>query len=335
MKKRELGKSGLFVSPIGLGCMGFSHAYGKPTDRNEAIEMIREAVKIGYTFFDTAEIYGSEENPHENEEIVGEALKPYRDQVVISTKFGIRFDTESEQYPSPLIPDAREEVIRKSVDESLQRLQVDTIDLYFQHRIDPHVEPEKVAKVMKELIAEGKIAHWGVSEADEEYIRRAHAVCPITAIQNRYSMMARHYEKLFPVLEELGIGFVAFSPIANGFLSGKYGKDSHFDKRLDYRSVMPQFTNDAIDENQQLLDLLRTIAEQKNATCAQISLAWMLSKKPYLSAMPGTRKIERLKENFEACEIELSQEEIKRIDQKLNEIPMSAVFGVSSKKVEE
>lgn len=215
MKKRELGKSGLFVSPIGLRCMGFSHAYGKPTDRKKAIEMIREAVKIGYTFFDTAEIYGSEENPHENEEIVGEALKPYRDQVVISTKFGIRFDTESEQYPSPLIPDAREEVIRKSVDESLQRLQVDTIDLYFQHRIDPHVEPEKVAKVMKELITEGKIAHWGVSEADEEYIRRAHAVCPITAIQNRYSMMARHYEKLFPVLEELGIGFVAFSPIAN------------------------------------------------------------------------------------------------------------------------
>ena len=166
MKKRELGKSGLFVSPIGLGCMGFSHAYGKPTDRKKAIEMIREAVKIGYTFFDTAEIYGSEENPHENEEIVGEALKPYRDQVVISTKFGIRFDTESGQYPSPLIPAAREEVIRKSVDESLQRLQVDTIDLYFQHRIDPHVEPEKVAKVMKELIAEGKIAHWGVSEAD-------------------------------------------------------------------------------------------------------------------------------------------------------------------------
>ena len=202
-------------------------------------------------------------------------------------------------------------MIRKSVDESLQRLQVDTIDLYFQHRIDPHVEPEKVAKVMKELIAEGKIAHWGVSEADEEYIRRAHAVCPITAIQNRYSMMARHYEKLFPVLEELGIGFVAFSPITNGFLSDKYGKDSHFDKHLDYRSVMPQFTNDAIDENQQLLDLLRTIAEQKNATCAQISLAWMLSKKPYLSAIPGTRKIERL-----------------------NEIPMSVVFGVSSKKVE-
>lgn len=332
MKKRELGKSGLFVSPIGLGCMGFSHAYGRPMDRDEAIQMIREAVKIGYTFFDTAEIYGTARNPHENEEIVGEALKLYRDQVVIATKFGISFDTESGKVPSPLIPDAREEVIRKSVEESLARLQVDTIDLYYQHRIDPHVEPEKVAKVMKSLIAEGKIKHWGVSEADEEYIRRAHAVCPITAIQNRYSMMARHHERLFPVLEELGIGFVAFSPIANGFLSGKYGKDSHFDKELDYRSTMPQFTNEAIDENQKLLNLLKEIADKKNATCAQISLAWMLCKKPYLSAIPGTRKLERLKENFAASEIELSEEEIQMIDQQLDQIPMSAVFGGSAIK---
>lgn len=332
MKLRELGKSGCMVSPVGLGCMGLSHAYGKPTEREEAIALIRQAAAIGYNFFDTAEVYGTEQNPHENEEIVGEALKPYRDQVVIATKFGIQLDTESGIYPNPLIPDSRPETIRRSVEESLKRLQTDTIDLYFQHRIDPNVSPETVASVMKELIAQRKIKCWGISEANEEYIRRAHAVCPVTAVQNRYSMMARHYENLFPVLEELGISFVAFSPMANGFLSGKYGKGSHFDKNYDYRSTMPQFTDQAIDENQKLLALLSDLAQSKNATPAQISLAWMICKKPYIIPIPGTTKADRLKENFDAGQIELIPDEIQMIDYQLDVIPMSAVFGGTALK---
>lgn len=329
MKTRELGKSGLIVSALGYGCMGLTHAYGKPLEKAESIQLIREAVQLGCTFFDTAEVYGSDINPHENEEVVGEALKPFRDKVVIATKFGIQFDKECGKYPYPLVPNSKPETIRRSVEESLKRLQTNVIDLYFQHRIDPEVQPETVAQVMKELIAEGKIRHWGISEANEEYIRRAHAICPVTAVQNRYSMMARHYEGLFPVLEELGIGYVAFSPLANGFLSGKYGKDTQFDKELDYRSAMPQFTAQGIEENAKLNALLEEIAHRKKATPAQISLAWMLNKKSYIVPIPGTRNRDRLKENFVAADLDISLEEIKEIDQQLNVIPISAVFGGS------
>lgn len=249
METRVLGGNFL-VSAIGLGCMGFSHAYGAPTGREETVQMIRNAYKLGYTFFDTAEVYGTQNDPHMNEQLVGEALKPFRDHVQIVTKFGIHFDMSSSQVNHPLIPDSRPEVIRSSVEGSLERLQTDHIDLYFQHRIDPAVEPETVAEVMSELMKEGKILHWGVSEANEEYLRRAHAVCPVTAVENRYSMMARQYETLFPALEELGIGLVAFSPMANGFLTGKYGKGAQFDPKYDYRSNMPQFTDEAVEQNQ-------------------------------------------------------------------------------------
>ena len=275
MKKRVLGR-GLEVSAVGLGCMGFSHAYGAPTDRNEAVAMIQSAYEMGYTLFDTAEVYGTPEDPHQNEELVGEALKGIRGQVQIVSKFGIHFDRRSTQVNPPLVPDSRPKVIRASVEGSLKRLQTDYIDLYFQHRIDPAVAPEEVAGVMSEFIREGKILHWGISEANEEYLRRAHAVCPVTAVENRYSMMARQYEELFPTLEKLGVGLIAFSPMANGFLSGKYGKGAQFDRKYDYRSNMPQFTDEAVEKNQDLLRLLETVAESAGATQAQISLAWML-----------------------------------------------------------
>ena len=309
--------------------MGLSHAYGAPTEKNEAVRFIRQAVEMGYTFFDTAEIYGTQDNPYDNEVIVGEALAPYRDKVKIATKFGIRFDYSSQTVPYPLIPDSRPERIRKSVEGSLKRLQTDHVDLYFQHRIDPEIPAEEVAGTMQDLIKEGKILHWGISEANEEYLRRANTVCPVTAVENRYSMMARHYETLFPVLEELGVGLVAFSPMANGLLSGKYGKNDTFDKRYDYRSNMPQFTAEAFEENEKLLALLRETAEKKGATSGQISLAWMLCKKPWIVPIPGTRKDERLKENAEAAEINLSEAEVAALDEALDKIPMSAVFGGS------
>lgn len=328
MEKRILGKE-MVVSAMGLGCMGFSHAYGAPMQKEEAVQMIRSAFQIGYTLFDTAEVYGTEENPNDNEILVGEALKPYRNQVQIVSKFGIRFDLTSPQVNHPLIPDSRPEVIRESVEGSLRRLQTDHIDLYFQHRIDPMEEPETVAEVMGELIAEGKILHWGVSEANEEYLRRANAVCPVTAVENRYSMMARQYEALFPVLEELGVGFVAFSPMANGFLTGKYGKDSQFDKKYDYRSNMPQFKPEAVDENRELLELIFDMAERKQATPAQISLAWMLCKRPWIVPIPGTRKLDRLKENAGAVDVKLTEQEVKELDLALESVSMSEVFGGS------
>lgn len=223
MQNRTLGKD-LTVSAVGLGCMGFSHAYGAPTDEREAVRLLREAVEMGYTFFDTAEVYGTPEDPHVNERLVGEALQPVRNRVAIATKFGLRFDFESGKVPLPLIPDSRPETIRRSVEGSLKRLRTDHIDLYFQHRADPAVPPEEVADVMADLIREGKITHWGISEADADYLRRAHAVCPVTALENRYSMMARQYEEIFPLLETLNVGLVAFSPMANGLLTGRYGK---------------------------------------------------------------------------------------------------------------
>lgn len=245
MKKRILGKD-LEVSAIGLGCMGMSHAYGPAADKKEMTELLAQAVDKGYTFFDTAEVYGTPENPHDNEELLGEALKPYRSQIVLASKCGIRFDETSDAVNKPLIPDGRPETIKRSIDGSLERLQTDHLDLYYIHRIDRSVPIEETAGAMKELMEAGKITHWGISEADEETLRRAHAVCPVTAVQNRYSMMYRNYEALFPVLEELQIGFVAFSPLANGFLTAKYGKESKFEKGTDYRSAMPQFTPEAI-----------------------------------------------------------------------------------------
>ena len=262
MEIRKLGKD-LSVSAVGLGCMGFSHAYGAPTEQSKAIEMIRAAFDIGYTFFDTAEVYGTQDDPHQNEILVGEAIKPIRSKVQLASKFGIHFDMSSSQVNHPLIPDSRPETIRLSVEGSLKRLQTDYIDLYFQHRIDPAVEPETVAEVMADLIKEGKILHWGISEANEAYLRRAHAVCPVTAVENRYFMMARQYESLFPVLKELNIGLVAFSPMANGFLTAKYEKGTKFDSQYDYRSNMPQFTDAAMEQNRGLLALLQRIAEEK------------------------------------------------------------------------
>lgn len=331
MQQRILGKD-LKVSAVGLGCMGFSHAYGAPTEKREAVYRIQQAVEMDYTFFDTAEVYGTPEDPHQNEVLLGEALKGCRDKVVIATKFGIHFDMESSAVNKPLVPDSRPEVIRASVEASLKRLGTDYIDLYYQHRSDPNVPVEEVAGVMSELIQEGKITHWGLSEADEDTIRRAHAVCPVTAVQNRYSMMARWYESLFPVLEELGIGYVAFSPLANGFLSAKYDKNTVFDGGSDYRSMMPQFTREGVEQNQGLLELLHRIAGEKNATPAQISLAWILCKKPYIVPIPGSRKIERMKENAEAVNVILTADEGKALDDALNDMEMSDVFGGSKIK---
>ena len=328
MQYRTLG-SDLTVSAVGLGCMGMSHAYGAPADKKEMTELLAQAVDLGYTFFDTAEVYGTPEHPHDNEELVGAALKPYRDKIVLATKFGIHFDMSSTATNKPLVPDSRPEVIRASVEASLKRLGTDHIDLYYQHRLDPKIPIEEVAGVMADLIREGKITHWGLSEATEDTIRRAHAVCSVTAIQNRYSMMARWYENLFPVLEELHIGYVAFSPLANGFLSGKYDKSSQFDTETDYRSVMPQFQPENIDRNHDLLTLLQKLAEQNNATPAQISLAWMLCKKPYIVPIPGTRKLSRLLENAGAADVTLSNKEVHAIDEALNGMEMSEVFGGS------
>lgn len=328
MQTRTLGKD-LTVSAIGLGCMGMSHAYGAPADKKEMTELLAQAVDMGYTFFDTAEVYGTPGNPHDNEELVGAALKPYRDKIVLATKFGIHFDMSSPAVNKPLVPDSRPEVIRASVEASLKRLNTDHIDLYYQHRLDPKVPIEEVAGVMSDLIREGKITHWGLSEANAETIRRAHAVCPVTAIQNRYSMMARWYEELFPMLEELHIGYVAFSPLANGFLSGRYDKNTRFEAGTDYRSVMPQFQPEGIDQNRALLDLLNKLAGEKNATPAQISLAWMLCKEPYIVPIPGTRKAARLQENAGAADVCLSAAEVQAIDTALGGMEMSQVFGGS------
>ena len=328
MQYRTLGKD-LTVSAVGLGCMGMSHAYGAPADKKEMTELLAKAVDMGCTFFDTAELYGSPDDPHANEELLGPALKPYRNEIKIATKFGIRFDWDSPEVNKPVIPDAHPEVIRKSIEGSLKRLQTDHIDLYYQHRQDPNVPVEEVAGTVSRLIEEGKVLHWGLSEVNDDIIRRAHSVCPITAIQNRYSMMYRNYEALFPVLEELNIGFVAFSPLANGLLSARYTAESRFDSKEDYRSAMPQFTKEAFAENAELLALLNDLATAKNTTPAQISLSWMLNKKPYIVPIPGTRKLNRLAENLGAADIELTAAEVSAIDDALDGMKMSAVFGGS------
>lgn len=321
MEKRKIGK--LEVSAVGLGCMGITHASGAPMSVKDGVKVIEQAYEMGYTLFDTAECYtgiNPDGSVAYNEEVVGLALRPIRDKIVLATKCGVQHGTER------LLLDSRPETIRKSVEGSLKRLQTDYIDLYYQHRIDPDVSPEEVAGTMAELIQEGKIRAWGISETGEEYLRCAHAVCPVSAIQNRYSMMARWYENLFPVVEELGIAYVAFSPMANGFLTGRYSKDSVFESGADYRSNMPQYTAEGFEKGQELLALLNELAEEKQVTPAQISLAWMLCKKPFIIPIPGSRKPERLKENFGAADIILTAEEIEAIDRKLDtmEIP---VFG--------
>lgn len=325
MKKRTLGTE-LTVSAVSLGCMGMTHASGAPADPREMTRLLHEAVDMGYLYFDTAECYtgtNADGTTAYNEELVGPALKPHRHEVVIATKCGVQHS------PEGLVMDSRPETIRRSVEGSLKRLDTDYIDLYYQHRIDPKVPAEEVAGTMSELIKEGKVLHWGISETDESYLRKAHAVCPVTAIQNRYSMMARWYEGLFPVLEELGIGYVAFSPLANGVLSDRYNKDSQFEAGTDYRSFMPQFKPEAFEANRELFGLIRTLSEEKGATPAQISLAWMLCKKPYIVPIPGTRKAERLKENAGASDVVLTAGEVKAIDEKLDRMPMSQVFGGS------
>lgn len=323
MQFRMLGKNGPRVSAVGLGCMGITHASGAPMEKKEGAKVIREAFEMGYTFFDTAECYTGvypDGSTAYNEEVVGEALRPVRDKVVIATKCGVKHGGDH------LILDSSPETIRRSVEGSLRRLGIDCIDLYYQHRIDPKVEPETVAETMAELIREGKIKAWGISEANEDYLWRAHAVCPVAAIENRYSMIARWHETLFSVVEELGVAYVAFSPMANGFLTGRYTPDSRFEEGTDFRSGMPQYTKEGFEKGRELLELLNAMAEEKNATPAQISLAWMLCKKPYIIPIPGSRKPERLKENLGAAEITLSGSEIAAIDAKLDtmEIP---VFG--------
>lgn len=324
MQKRRLGNSDLYVNPIGLGCMGFSHASGDPVPEKQAIETIREAVDIGYDFFDTAEAYTGiypDGTISYNEELVGKALKDVRDKVVIATKMGVGHNADKS-----LRLDSSPETIRKSCEKSLERLGTDHIDLYYQHRIDPKVEPEVVAETMGELIKEGKIRYWGISEATEDYLRRANAITPVTAIQNRYSMMSRWHEDIFPVCEELHIAYVAFSPLANGFLSGKYSSGTKFEGKQDYRDDMPQYTKEGYAKDKVLLEYLDKLGKEKHATDAQLSLAWMINRKPYIIPIPGSRKIERLKENFEAGNIVLSEKEISDIDAMLDTMSFE-VFG--------
>lgn len=332
MKYRTLGLCGLRVSSVGLGCMGMSHAYGAPSDKREMTALLADAVDMGYTFFDTAEIYGLPGQPHNNEELLGEALRPYRDHIVLATKFGLAFDAPEAAGPHALIPDARPEIIRHAVEGSLRRLRTDHIDLYYQHRIDPSVEPETVAEVMADLIHEGKILHWGISEATEGYLRRAHRVCPVTAIQNRFSMMARWHESLLPVCEELGIGFVAYSPLANGLLTNCYAADTKFDPATDFRASMPQYRPESFEKNRTLFSLLEQLADEHHATASQVSLAWMMNKRPPIVPIPGTRHLCRLKENIGAADIYLTDEEVKAIDTALDNMEMSEVFGGSPMK---
>ena len=312
MKKRELGKSGLEVSAIGLGCMGMSSGYGPPKDKQEMISLLRAAVERGVTFFDTAEIYG----PFINEELVGEALVPMRERVVIATKFGFKIGPKGEQ----LGLDSRPEHIKEVAEASLKRLRTDFIDLFYQHRVDPEVPIEDVAGAVKELIQQGKVKHFGLSEPGVQTIRRAHAVQPVTALQNEYSLWWRKAEEeVLPTLEELGIGFVPYSPLGRGFLTGKMNDDTTFDSS-DFRTKLPRFTPEARRANQALVDLLHKIAKRKGATPAQIALAWLLAQKSWVVPIPGTTKLRRLEENIAATEIELTQEDLREIETATSEI---------------
>lgn len=329
MKKRKLGNSDLFVNPVGLGCMGFSHASGDPVDSETAVKTLRQAYEMGYDFFDTAEAYTGvfpDGTVSYNEELVGAALKDVRDKVVIATKMGVHHNEDLS-----LRLDSRPETIRSSVETSLKRLGTDYIDLYYQHRIDPMVEPETVAETMAQLIKEGKIRYWGISETTEDYLRRANGVCPVTAIENRYSMMARWHEKIFPVCEELNVAYVAFSPMANGFLTGKYNPNTKFEGKQDFRNGMPQYTEEGYEKAKGLLEYLNDLAEAKNATMGQLSLAWMICKKPYIVPIPGSRKMNRLEENFKAGDVVLTPEEVQKIDDKLSTMQFDVFGGHSTK----
>jgi len=313
MKKRKLGKSGLEVSAIGLGCMGMSFGYGPPKDKPEMISLLRAAVEHGVTFFDTAEVYG----PFTNEELVGEGLAPFRQQVVIATKFGFKLDPKSGR---SIGVDSRPEHIKEVAEASLKRLRTDVIDLFYQHRVDPEVPIEDVAGAVKELIHEGKVKHFGLSEPGVQTIRRAHAVQPVTALQNEYSLWWRRpEEEALPVLEELGIGFVPFSPLGRGFLTGRMNEETTFDSS-DLRNTLPRFTPEARKANRALVDLLGEIAKRKNATAAQIALAWLLAQKPWIVPIPGTTKLERLEENVGAVEIELTRDDLREIESAASQI---------------
>ena len=311
MNKRKLGKSGLQVSALGLGCMGMSIAYGQPGDKQEMIALIRKAVERGVTFFDTAEIYG----PYTNEELVGEALAPFRGEVAIATKFGIKMSADYKQ-----VQDSRPEGIRQSLEGSLKRLRVDAIDLYYQHRVDTNVPIEDVAGTVKDLIREGKVRYFGLSEPGVKTIRRAHAVQPVTAIQSEYSLWWRRpEEELLPTLEELGIGLVPFSPLGKGFLTGKIDEKTTFDKS-DFRNIVPRFTPEARKANQALVDLIKNIAERKQTTPALIALAWLLTQKPWIVPIPGTKKLERLEENIGAVAVELTAADLREIESAASKI---------------
>jgi aryl-alcohol dehydrogenase-like predicted oxidoreductase len=313
LQKRKLGNSGIEISAIGLGCMGMSYGYGPASDRNEMIAVIRNAVEQGVTFFDTAEVYG----PYINEELVGEALLPYQNDVVIATKFG--FDIQDGKQSGM---NSRPEHIKQVVEQSLKRLKLDAIDLYYQHRVDPDVPIEEVAGAVKDLIQEGKVKHWGLSEAGVQTIRRAHDVHPLAAVQSEYSLWWRRPEEaLLPTLEELGIGFVPFSPLGKGYLTGRFKADATFAEN-DLRNILPRFTPEALEANQSMVVLLEDVAQQKNATPAQIALTWLLAQKDWIVPIPGTTKRERLTENLGAAAIDLSADELSQISTAASKIEL-------------
>ena len=313
METRKLGKSGLQVSALGLGCMGLSFGYGPAVDKKEGITLIRAAVERGVTFFDTAEVYG----PFTNEELVGEALAPFRDGVKIATKFGFKIDPSTGKQAGL---DSRPEHIKEVAEASLKRLKTDVIDLFYQHRVDPNLPIEEVAGAVKELIQQGKVKHFGLSEAGVQTIRRAHAVHPVTALQSEYSLWWREPEaEVIPTLEELGIGFVPFSPLGKGFLTGKIDEKTTFDSS-DFRNIVPRFSPEARKANQAVVDLLGRIAEQKEATPAQIALAWLLARKPWIVPIPGTTKVSRLEENLGAVNIKLTADDLREIDSAASKI---------------
>jgi aryl-alcohol dehydrogenase-like predicted oxidoreductase len=314
MQKRKLGKSGLEVSAIGLGCMGMSFSYGPPKDKQEMISLLRKAVELGVTFFDTAEVYG----PFTNEELVGEALAPVRKQVVIATKFG--FNLRPDGSPGWVGLNSQPEHIKQAVEGSLKRLRTDVIDLLYQHRVDPEVPIEDVAGVVKDLIQQGKVKHFGLSEAGVQTIRRANAIQPVTALQNEYSLWWRRPEaEVIPTLKELGIGLVPYSPLGKGFLTGEINENTAFDSS-DFRNTLPRFTPEARKANQALVDLLGDIAERKKATPAQLALAWLLAQKPWSSPIPGTTKLARLEENIGATAIQLTRDDLREIDSAASQI---------------
>ena len=315
MQKRKLGKRNLEVSALGLGCMGMSFGYGPPAEKKEMISLIRTAVERGVTFFDTAEVYG----PFTNEELVGEALAPFRKQVVIATKFGFKLDPATGKQVGL---DSRPRHIKEVADASLKRLKTDVIDLFYQHRVDPDVPIEDVAGAVKDLIREGKVTHFGLSEAGVKTIRRAHAVQPVAALQSEYSLWFREPEaEVIPTLEELGIGFVPFSPLGKGFLTGKISEETQFDK-TDFRNIVPRFSTENRKANQALVDLIGEFAQQKKATPAQIALAWLLAQKPWIVPIPGTTKLHRLEENLRAATVELTPEDLRQLETAASKIPV-------------